>query len=92
MLVCPLLANEGLPTIPSGYLTRAAELVRAAGGLFIADEVQAGFCRAGRWWGYEVHDLVPDVVTMGKPMGNGLPVSGVVARETRDYFTRIRTE
>ena len=54
--------------------------MRNAGGLFLIDEVQAGFCRTGRWWGYEVQDVVPDIVTMGKPMGNGLPLSGVAAR------------
>lgn len=80
MLVCSLLANEGLPDIPAGYMARAAQMVRDAGGLFIADEVQAGFCRSGRWWGYEVSDFVPDIASMGKPMGNGLPLAGVVAR------------
>jgi len=80
MLVCSLLANEGLPVIPKGYMARAANMVRDAGGLFIADEVQAGFCRSGRWWGYETTDFVPDIATMGKPMGSGLPLSGVVAR------------
>ncbi len=79
MLVCPLLANEGLPNIPAGFMTRAAALVRHAGGLFIADEVQAGFGRTGNWWGYEVMAVEPDIATMGKPMGNGLPLSGVVA-------------
>ncbi len=80
MLVCSLFANEGLPNIPKGYMARAAKMVRDAGGLFIADEVQAGFCRSGRWWGYEVTDFVPDIVTMGKPMGSGLPLAGTVAR------------
>ena len=94
MLVCPILANEGLPDIPNGFMPQAVETVRDAGGLFIADEVQAGFCRTGRWWGYEVMDFVPDIVTMGKPMGNGLPLAGTVARtelvaafrERRRYF------
>ncbi len=80
MLVCSLFANEGLPVIPEGYMARAAQRVRDAGGLFIADEVQAGFCRSGRWWGYETTDFVPDIVSLGKPMGNGLPLAGVVAR------------
>ncbi|PON13827.1 aspartate aminotransferase family protein [Candidatus Entotheonella serta] len=80
MLVCPLLANEGLPNIPTGFMTQAAALVRDAGGLFIADEVQAGFGRTGRWWGYEVMEVEPDIATMGKPMGSGLPLSGVAAR------------
>ena len=87
MFVCSILANEGLPDIPVGFMPRAAELVRKAGGLFIADEVQAGFCRAGRWWGYEVSGFVPDIVTMGKPMGNGMPLAGVTAaKEQVDVF------
>ena len=87
MLVCPILANEGLPDIPTGFMPKAAEIVRDAGGLFITDEVQAGFCRTGRWWGYEVMEFVPDIVTMGKPMGNGMPLAGTVARtELVDAF------
>mgnify|MGYP001245892637 CR=1 FL=1 len=78
-LVCPLFANEGLPNIPEGFMPRATELIHNAGGLVISDEVQAGFCRTGKWWGYEVSGFVPDIVSMGKPMGNGLPLSGVVA-------------
>ncbi len=81
MMVCSILANEGLPNIPAGFMPRAAEIVRKAGGLFIADEVQAGLCRPGRWWGYEVMGFVPDIATMGKPMGNGLPLAGVIASE-----------
>ena len=79
VMFCPILANEGLPEIPSGFMARAADLVHEAGGLFICDEVQAGFARTGRWWGYETSDFVPDIVSMGKPMGNGLPLAGVVA-------------
>ncbi len=91
MLVCPILANEGLPDIPTGFMAGAAELVRGAGGLFISDEVQAGFGRTGRWWGYEVTDFVPDIVTLGKPMGGGLPLAGVVARGELVAAFRKRT-
>ena len=53
----------------------------AAGGLYIADEVQCGFARTGKkMWGYQVGGVTPDIATMGKPMGNGHPVGGVVAR------------
>ena len=92
MLVCSILANEGLPNIPAGFMPRAAEVVREAGGLFIADEVQAGLCRSGRWWGYEVTGFVPDIVSMGKPLGNGLPVAGVIAREELVTKFRASTE
>ena len=92
MLVCSILANEGLPNIPVGFMPRAAELVRRAGGLFIADEVQAGLCRTGRWWGYEVTDFVPDIVSMGKPLGNGYPLAGVTAREELANTFRAATK
>ena len=82
MVVCPIFANEGLPDVPAGYMTKVAALVRAAGGLVIADEVQSGFGRTGRWWGHEQSGFAPDIVTLGKPMGAGHPISGVVARGT----------
>lgn len=89
MMVCPIFANEGLPNIPAGYLEKAAAHVRAAGGVFIADEVQAGFGRTGRWWGHEDSGVVPDIVTLGKPMGAGYPIAGLVARgELLDEFRR----
>jgi 4-aminobutyrate aminotransferase-like enzyme len=80
MLACPIFANEGLPTVPAGYWPRVAQLVREAGGLLIFDEVQAGFGRTGNMWGQQLAGVVPDIVTLGKPMGNGHPIAGVVAR------------
>ena len=91
MMVCSILANEGLPEIPSGFMGRAAEMVRDAGGLFICDEVQAGFARSGNWWGYETSQITPDIVSMGKPMGNGLPLAGVVASQGMIETFRERT-
>ena len=89
MLVCPLLANEGLPNIPDGFMAAAVKLVHDAGGLFIADEVQAGLCRAGRWWGYEVMDFEPDIAVMGKPLGAGVPLAATAAsREVVETFRR----
>ena len=92
MLVCPIFANEGLPKVPPGYLEKAVGHVRRAGGLYVADEVQAGFGRTGCWWGHEQSGVIPDIVTLGKPMGAGHPISGVVARgELLDSF-RLRQE
>ena len=91
MMVCSILANEGLPEIPPGFMGRAAEMVRDAGGLFICDEVQAGFARSGNWWGYETSQITPDIVSMGKPMGNGLPLAGVVASQGMIETFRERT-
>ena len=91
MMVCSILANEGLPAIPREFMSRAAEMVREAGGLFICDEVQAGFARSGNWWGYETSGVTPDIVSMGKPMGNGLPLAGVVASQRLVETFRDRT-
>ena len=72
----------GVVSLPPGYLSRVAEIVRDAGALFIADEVQPGFGRTGsNFWGFEADDLIPDFVTMGKPMGNGHPLSAVATRK-----------
>ena len=79
LLLCPILANEGLPNIPPGFMAQAARIVRANGGLFIADEVQAGLCRTGRWWGYETMGVEPDIVVMGKPLGAGVPLAATAA-------------
>jgi 4-aminobutyrate aminotransferase-like enzyme len=91
LIVCPIFANEGLPDVPQGYMTRAAEIVRAAGGLVIADEVQAGYCRTGRWWGYEGAGFTPDIVVTGKPMGNGLPLAATAASKALVDGFRART-
>jgi 4-aminobutyrate aminotransferase-like enzyme len=85
-----LLSSDGVIPCPAGFLRAAQQAVHAAGGLYIADEVQAGFGRTGsHMWGYQRHGLAPDIVTMGKPMGNGLPIAGLVARhEVLDDFGR----
>ncbi|HET6220797.1 MAG TPA: aminotransferase class III-fold pyridoxal phosphate-dependent enzyme, partial [Dongiaceae bacterium] len=91
LIVCPIFANEGLPDVPRGFMARAAEMVRAAGGLLIADEVQAGYCRTGRWWGYEGAGFTPDIVVTGKPMGNGLPLAATAASKALVDGFRART-
>ncbi|MEJ2128684.1 MAG: aminotransferase class III-fold pyridoxal phosphate-dependent enzyme [Woeseiaceae bacterium] len=85
-----IVSSGGVVAPPRGYLARAAEIVREAGGLFVADEVQPGFGRTGRnFWGFEADAFVPDIVTMGKPMGNGHPLSAVVTRrEVVDQFSK----
>lgn len=70
--------SNGVLVPPDDYLPRVVEAVHAAGGLVVADEVQAGHGRTGRWWGVEAHGITPDIVTMGKGMGNGHPVAAVV--------------
>jgi len=89
LIVCPIFSGEGLPHVPQGYLRKAVEHIRDAGALFISDEVQAGFGRTGaQMWGHQLHGVTPDIVTLGKPMGNGHPVGGVVARA--DLLTEFR--
>ncbi|HJT82284.1 MAG TPA: aminotransferase class III-fold pyridoxal phosphate-dependent enzyme [Chthoniobacterales bacterium] len=69
----------GCVVFPDGYLKQAYEHVRAAGGVCIADEVQAGFGRTGsHYWGFETQDVIPDIVTMAKGIGNGCPLGAVV--------------
>jgi len=76
-----IFSSDGVFTAPQGFVQEAVAAIREAGGLFIADEVQAGFARTGTcMWGFQRHDLVPDIVTMGKPMGNGHPISAMVTR------------
>jgi len=80
-LVDTVFATEGLPDMPGGAMEQAVASVHAAGGYYIADEVQPGFGRTGKnMWGYQLYNAVPDLVTMGKPMGNGHPIAGVVSR------------
>lgn len=74
----PILGCAGQVPLPNGYLKLAYELVREAGGVCIADEVQIGFGRTGKFWGWEHHDVIPDIVILGKPMGNGHPIGAVV--------------
>jgi 4-aminobutyrate aminotransferase-like enzyme len=81
MLVDTIFSSEGVVADPRGLLAAAVREVRAAGGLFIADEVQPGFGRLGEaMWGFQRHGIVPDLITMGKPMGNGHPIAAVAGR------------
>jgi 4-aminobutyrate aminotransferase-like enzyme len=76
-----IVSSSGIVSPPPGYLRNVAAIVRDAGALFVADEVQPGFGRTGaHFWGFEADELVPDIVTLGKPMGNGHPIAGVVTR------------
>lgn len=89
-IVDTIFASGGVVAPPPGYLQKAAEFIRNAGGLFIADEVQPGFGRTGRnFWGYEIDSVIPDIVTMGKPMGNGHPLAATVTRrDLADEFSQ----
>lgn len=90
LILCPFFGNEGFPDLPAGFLDAATKAVHAAGGILIADEVQPGFGRLGsHFWGHQYQGITPDVVTLGKPMGNGHPVAGVVT--SADIMHEFRT-
>lgn len=79
LMVDTVFSSDGLFADPPTFLAPAAAAIRAAGGLFLADEVQPGFGRTGQaMWGFARHGVVPDMVSLGKPMGNGYPVAGLV--------------
>lgn len=80
-IVDSLFSTDGIIPEPVGFLRPVIDAVHAAGGIFIADEVQPGFARTGEsMWGFQRHGIIPDLVVMGKPMGNGMPIAGVAAR------------
>ena len=83
-----ILSCGGQIVLPEGYLKEAYRIIRAEGGLCIADEVQVGFGRVGtHFWGFELQGVVPDIVTLGKPIGNGHPLAAVVTtRAVADTF------
>ncbi len=76
-----IFSSDGVHPYPKGFVKAAVDVVHKNGGVFIADEVQPGFVRTGdAFWGFARHGIIPDLVTMGKPMGNGIPVSGLAAK------------
>ena len=82
MIVESVQGYGGIIQMPPGYMSGAAERVRAAGGLYIADEVQSGFGRTGEnMWGFESDNVIPDIVVMAKGLGNGFPIGAVVAQK-----------
>ena len=83
-----LLGCGGQIVLPDNYLVEAFKLVRNTGGVCIADEVQIGFGRVGsHFWGFETQNVIPDIVTLGKPIGNGHPLGAVVTtKEIADAF------
>ncbi len=84
--------SDGIYTAPEGYLETIFAETRAAGGLCVADEVQGGFGRfGGKFWAFEYADVIPDIVTMGKPMGNGHPIAAVVTSpEIAEFLAQDR--
>lgn len=81
LIVDTIFSSDGVHSGPPGFLAPATVVIRAKGGLFIADEVQPGFGRTGAgMWGFARHGLIPDMVSLGKPMGSGYPMAGLVVQ------------
>lgn len=78
ILAEPIQGVGGFITPPDGYFSEVARIARKYGGLFIADEVQTGFGRTGKWFGIEHHNVVPDIMTFAKGMANGLPIGATI--------------
>ncbi|MEO8773605.1 MAG: aminotransferase class III-fold pyridoxal phosphate-dependent enzyme [Gelidibacter sp.] len=88
LIIEPIISCGGQIELPNGFLAKAYSLIRAAGGLCISDEVQTGCGRLGEtFWGFQLHNVVPDIVTIGKPLGNGHPVAAVACtKEVAEKF------
>jgi 4-aminobutyrate aminotransferase-like enzyme len=81
LLIDSIFSSDGVFADPPGFLRETVEAVHRARGVLIADEVQPGFARTGTsFWGFQRHGITPDIITMGKPMGNGYPIAAVVTR------------
>ncbi|WP_239021913.1 aminotransferase class III-fold pyridoxal phosphate-dependent enzyme [Pontimicrobium aquaticum] len=81
-IIEPIISCGGQVELPEGFLSKAYSMVRKAGGVCISDEVQTGCGRMGKtFWGFQLHDVVPDIVTIGKPLGNGHPVAAVACTQ-----------
>ena len=81
LIVDSIFTSDGILPEEPGFLKGAVEAIRRAGGIFVADEVQPGFGRTGsHMWGFQRHGIDPDIITLGKPMGNGQPIAGLLTR------------
>eukprot|EP00730_Choanoeca_flexa_P007050 TRINITY_DN12273_c2_g1_i1.p1 TRINITY_DN12273_c2_g1~~TRINITY_DN12273_c2_g1_i1.p1 ORF type:complete len:498 (-),score=85.84 TRINITY_DN12273_c2_g1_i1:1375-2868(-) len=82
MIVESGMSVAGVILPPKGYLNACFQAVRQAGGVCICDEVQTGLGRLGTWWCFELQEVAPDIITTGKPFGNGLPLAAVIVRKS----------
>ena len=85
-IIEPIISCGGQIELPAGFLAQAYQKIRAVGGLCISDEVQVGCGRVGKaFWGFQLHDVIPDIVTIGKPLGNGHPLAAVACTQDVAY-------
>ena len=82
LIIEPIISCGGQVELPKGFLKSSYNYIRKAGGVCVSDEVQVGFGRLGKsYWGFELHDVIPDIITIGKPFGNGHPIGALVCSE-----------
>jgi len=81
MIVEPIMGEGGIIPMPDGYLERVSEIVRSAGGVMIVDEIQTGFGRTGRLFGFQWSKVTPDILTLAKGIASGLPISAVITNK-----------
>ncbi len=88
-IIEPIISCGGQIELPEGFLAKAYKQIRDVGGLCISDEVQVGCGRVGKtFWGFQLHNVIPDIVTIGKPLGNGHPIAAVACtQEVADKFS-----
>ena len=88
MIIEPIISCGGQIELPNNFLKNTYKIIKKNKGLLISDEIQTGFGRVGKkFWGFQLHDVIPDIVTLGKPMGNGHPIGAVVCtKEIADKF------
>jgi 4-aminobutyrate aminotransferase/(S)-3-amino-2-methylpropionate transaminase len=80
VLLEPIQGEGGFIVPAPGFVKRVADWCAEHGILFIADEIQSGFCRTGDWFACEFEDVVPDLITTAKGIAGGLPLAGVTGR------------
>ncbi len=87
-IIEPIISCGGQVELPEGFLAKAYQKIKKVGGLCISDEVQTGLGRMGKtFWGFQLHNVIPDIVTIGKPLGNGHPVAAVACtKEVAEKF------
>ena len=81
IIVEPIQGTAGNIVPPAEFLPAVQSIAREFGALFISDEMQTGFGRTGKMWGFEHDQLVPDILTVGKGIGGGFPLSGVISTD-----------
>ena len=81
VIVEPIQAEGGIVVAPPGYLAGLRELCDQTGALLVIDEVQTGIGRTGKWFGHDHDGVVPDVMTLAKGLGGGVPIGALAATE-----------